>query len=73
MKNITFSADERLIEEARERARESNTTLNDAFRLWLLEYSGRQERKERALETLRRLQKTVKTKGPYTREEMNER
>lgn len=73
MKNITFSADERLIEEARDRARKQRTTLNDAFRQWLLEYSGRQERKERALETLRRLQKTVKTKGPYTREELNER
>lgn len=73
MKNITFSADERLIEEARARAQERRTTLNDASRLWLLEYSGRQERKERAPETFKRLQKTVKTQGPYTRDEMNER
>jgi hypothetical protein len=73
MKNITFSASEQLIDEARETARQRNTTLNEEFRNWLLDYSGRNERKERALRTLEKLQKTVKTKGPYTREEMNER
>ena len=35
MKNITLSADERLIETARERARAEHSTLNDQFRLWL--------------------------------------
>lgn len=39
MKNITFSADESLIEAARERAKRENTTLNAQFRLWLIEYS----------------------------------
>jgi hypothetical protein len=32
MKNITFSADEMLIEAARERARSQKTTLNEQFR-----------------------------------------
>ncbi len=42
MKNITLSADERLIEAARERARAEHTTLNEQFRLWLAEYAQRQ-------------------------------
>jgi predicted nucleic acid-binding protein len=37
MKNITLSADESLIEAARERARADQTTLNKAFRVWLTE------------------------------------
>ena len=35
MKNITLSADEGLIEEARRIAAAKNTTLNAEFRLWL--------------------------------------
>lgn len=74
MKNITFSADERLIEEARARAREQNTTLNEAFREWLKQYSGRAERTRRALQTIRELQGSIDTGGrKFTREEMNER
>lgn len=74
MKNITFSADERLIEEARARAREQNTTLNEAFREWLKQYSGRAERARRALRTIRELQGSIDTGGrKFTREEMNER
>jgi hypothetical protein len=73
MKNITLSADERLIEEARERARKEHTTLNDQFRLWLAEYAGREDRVERAMQTLQELRKRITTHGPYTRDEMNER
>jgi hypothetical protein len=73
MKNITLSADERLIEEARDRARRDHTTLNAEFRKWLLEYSGRRERVERAMRTLKELQKTIKLKGPFLREEMEAR
>ena len=39
MKNITLSADERLIEAARERARSEHTTLNEQFRRWLADYT----------------------------------
>ena len=41
MKNITFSADEHLIEAARRRASSENTTLNEQFRLWLESYAER--------------------------------
>jgi hypothetical protein len=73
MRNITLSADERLIEEARQRARRENTTLNEQFRRWLEDYVGRRERVERAMRTIDELRKTVRTHGPYTREELNER
>lgn len=74
MKNITFSADERLIEEARAKAREQHTTLNEAFREWLKQYSGRAERARRASETIEHLQSYVRTGGrKFTREEMNDR
>ena len=74
MKNITFSADERLIGEARAKAREQHTTLNEAFRKWLAEYSGRAERVARAMRTLEELQGSIDTGGrKFTREEMNER
>lgn len=35
MKNITLSADEHLIEWARQKAASENTTLNAEFRQWL--------------------------------------
>ena len=37
-RNITFTADEALIEAAREAARSENTTLNQQVRLWLESY-----------------------------------
>jgi hypothetical protein len=73
MKNITLSADERLIEEARELARKQQTTLNAQFRRWLEDYVGRRERAERAMRTIDEVRRTVKLRGPYTRDEMNER
>lgn len=39
MKNITFSADEKLIEAARGRARAEHSTLNEQFRLWLADHA----------------------------------
>ena len=74
MKNITLSADEGLIEEARRIAATKSTTLNAEFRQWLADYVGRKRRAERALETLRELSETIDTGGrKFTREEMNER
>lgn len=74
MKNITLSADERLIEEAREVARQAHSTLNAEFRKWLVDYTGRKERAARAMATIHRLQQTVNTGGrKFTRDEMNER
>jgi hypothetical protein len=74
MKNITLSADEGMIEAARERAREENTTLNEQFRLWLAEYARHEQRAERAMAVVRELRGRVRTGGRrFTRDEMNER
>lgn len=74
MKNITFSADDRLIEEARTRARADHTTLNEEFRRWLEEYTGRGARAERAIALVREMRTYVRTGGrKFTRDEMNER
>ncbi len=72
-KNITFAADEALIEEARAAARAENTTLNAQFRLWLEQYA-RKRRAAKAMQTIAELQKKYSTGGrKFTREEMNER
>jgi len=72
-KNITFSADAALIEEAREVARLNNTTLNEQFRLWLEQYA-RQRRVEQLDELLDSLQGRLSSGGrKFTRDEMNER
>jgi hypothetical protein len=72
MKNITLSADEHLIERAREEARARKTTLNALFREWLEEISQREENRKRAEEVIQRMSK-FHSGGPFTREEMNER
>lgn len=74
MKNITLSADAKLIEAARERARVEHTTLNAEFRRWLESYSMRED-KARAYESLmQELGQRVKTGGrKFSRDEMNER
>ena len=53
-RNITFTADEALIEEARAVAREDNTTLNEQFRLWLEAYT-RKRRAQRGLAVMERI------------------
>ena len=40
MKNITLSADETMIEQARMRAVAEHTTLNSLFRAWLARYAS---------------------------------
>lgn len=74
MRNITFSADEQLIEAARARARERHTTLNEEFRRWLADYAARDEVAARAMATIRELQGHYSTGGRrFTRDELNER
>jgi len=74
MKNVTLSADERLIEAARVKARAEHATLNDAFRQWLHEYVGREDQVQAAVAVIEDLRKYVRTEGrKFTREEMNER
>ena len=74
VKNITLSADEDLIEQARKTAREQQKTLNTAFREWLADYvarAGSVMQYDALMERLRR--RGVRSNGPYTRDEMNER
>ncbi len=74
MKNITLSADENLIEAAREQARAEHTTLNAEFRRWLAEYTQRQQRADEAMAVIKQLQGRIRTGGrKFTRDEMNER
>ena len=73
MRNITLSADEGLIADARRRAAAENTTLNAKFRLWLEDYVGRERQAARAMETIRELQGKLRVGRKLTREEMNER
>ena len=74
MKNITFSADERLIEEARARALADKTTLNEQFRVWLASYAGRRRHADEAMAVIDEMRKYVRTGGrKFSRDEMNER
>jgi hypothetical protein len=70
-RNITFSADDDLLDRARDQARKENRTLNDAFRDWLKVYTGQQERM--SLDDIAGRWKHIKTGGPFSREELNER
>ncbi|MBO6571840.1 hypothetical protein GYB29_00875 [bacterium] len=72
MKNITFSADEKLIEKARLKAAKEKTTLNEQFRDWLKRYASENDyRKE--FEQLMEDLSYVNSGGKFTRDEMNER
>lgn len=73
MKNITLSAEEHLIEAARDRAREDRTTLNEQFRLWLAEYARQRDRMERYDQVIQDLRGRVRVGRKFSREEMNER
>lgn len=73
MKNITLSADEHLIERARQTALAEHRTLNDAFREWLEEYTARAGDLEQYDRLMQRLRGHVVAGRKFTREEMNER
>ena len=72
IKNVTLSAEEKLIEAARERAQQERTTLNNVFRDWLNRYAGQPATPD-AYRTLMKRLKHVSTGGRFTREELNER
>lgn len=72
VKNITLSADENLIEQARKAAAEQHTTLNAAFRLWLEDFSGREQRARRFDEAMKRTS-YLRADRKYSRDELNER
>jgi hypothetical protein len=72
MKNVTLSADEALLERARERARREHSTLNEQFRRWLAEYAAAEDRVDayaRVMESLA----SVRAGRRFTRDERNAR
>ena len=73
MKNITFSADEALIEAARERARADNTTLNEQFRRWLAAYTRGEQRAALFDVLMADLRGSVTVGRKLSRDEMNAR
>ena len=72
MKNITLSADERLIEQARLLAKSQHKTLNAMFREWL-EQVAAQTGGVQEFEALMKRLKHVQAGRRFTRDEMNER
>ena len=72
VKNITLSADEQLIEQARLLAKSRHKTLNDMFREWLqdltVQNGGTQE-----YDALMKRLKHVQAGRRFSRDEMNER
>ena len=74
MRKITLSADDKLIEAARARARAEQTTLNEQFRRWLADYVRQEQKTESAMALIEELRGQVRTGGrKFTRDEMNER
>jgi hypothetical protein len=72
MKNITLSADEDLIEQARLVARAQRKTLNAAFREWLLQFTAQSGSRQEVDALMRRLGH-VNAGRRFSRGEMNER
>jgi len=72
MKNVTLSADEDLIEQARLVARSQRKTLNAAFREWLLQFTARSGNGQEVDSLMQRL-RHVNAGRHFTRDEMNER
>ncbi len=71
-KNITLSADEALIQQARWIAASEKTTLNQLFREWLTRYIAQANAPERYDELMGRFDH-IQAGGHFSREEMNER
>ena len=73
MMEITLTADEALIEEARRAAKDGNKTLDRAFQEWLMEYTRRADRVKEYDAMKGQLKGRSSIDRHYTRDEMNER
>ncbi len=72
MKNITLSADEKLIERARQVAKLQHKTLNTAFREWLENFAA-PAGDVQAFDALMNSLSRVKAGRYFSRDETNER
>ncbi len=73
MENITLSANDGLIERARQTAWAQNKMLNQAFREWLAEYVRAGSDRVAEDEALMKRLSYVKAGREFTRQEMSER
>lgn len=72
LKNITFSADEKLIQLARQKAIQQKRTLNQVFRDWLENYTNSKIQAVEYNDLMRQLS-YVKVDKKFSREELNRR
>ncbi len=72
LKNVTLSAEEALISQARKSAQQEHTTLNAMFRQWLTRYV-RQKQSATDYESLMQDMSYARAGRHYSRDEMNER
>jgi len=72
IKNITFTAEESIIHQARTRARLENVTLNELFRQWLEQYVSQPSAANRYDELMDKLS-YANAGHKFSRDEMNER
>ncbi len=72
LKNVTLSAEEEIIHQAREKARREHTTLNEQFRRWLERYVKTDRLAPRYAEMMEQLAYADPGRR-FTREELNER
>ena len=72
LRNITLSADEHVIQQARLRAMSENRTLNDLFREWLTHYA-QQPGAALGYDDLMVRLSHIQANAKFSREELNER
>lgn len=72
LRNVTFSAEERLLAAARRKASREQRSLNEVFREWLRHYVERDDAADRFDRIMNRL-RYVRSGKKFTRAEMNER
>jgi len=72
MKNITLSADEDLLEQARAVAHSQRRTLNAAFREWLIQFTA-SAGDEQSFNALMKRMSHIDSGGKFSRDEMNSR
>ena len=72
LKNVTMSAEDFLIQKARQKALKEKMSLNDLFRQWLLKYTTSNESVQDYKKIMKRLEH-VNAGRTFTRNEANER
>jgi len=72
LRNITLSADDRLIRKARRKAEAGNSSLNEHFRQWLGQFVGEGDMGEGLKDLLKRFS-YANAGRKFSRDEANER